>query len=172
VDWTPSEKAEPPGDPASFDAVDALAAPSGRRRQWRAPKPQAGAEVRLGSVVDGGLAPAVAAIVERGVLLRPHHARTLRAVVELSIDGPHPPVRMAFRGAYVLVEDGSAEAADLRVAGALADLIALMIAPTLGGLPSPIDPRGRAALGNVASRRIRVRGRIRLMRRLLVLMRI
>ena len=69
-------------------------------------------------------------------------------------------------------EDGPAQAPDLRVDGALADLISLMVAPLLRGLPSPMNARGRAALGMVVLRRVRVEGRLSLLRRLLAIIQI
>jgi hypothetical protein len=71
----------------------------------------------------------------------------------------------------VLVEDGEAVAPDLRVHGALPDLVSLLVAPLLGGLPSPINARGRAALGKVALGHVRIEGRLALVRRLLRLIR-
>ena len=64
----------------------------------------------------------------------------------------------------VLVEDGPAVAPGLRISGSLPDLAAMMVAPTLGGVPSPIDPRGRAAIGLFASRRVRIQGKLGLLR--------
>ena len=59
-----------------------------------------------------------------------------------------------------MVEDGPALAPALRISGALSDLVALLVVPLLGGVPSPIDARGRAALGMFASRRVRVEGEV------------
>jgi hypothetical protein len=42
-----------------------------------------------------------------------------------------------------------------------------MVAPLVGGLPNPIDRRGRSALGMVALGRVRVQGRLALLRRFL-----
>jgi hypothetical protein len=67
----------------------------------------------------------------------------------------------------VLVEDGSAAEPDLRISGSLPDLVGLMVAPLVGGLPNPITTRGRTALGRVALRRVRVEGRLGLMRQFL-----
>jgi hypothetical protein len=114
----------------------------------------------------------VLAIVERGVRRRPVLARALRAEVELALEEPYPPVRVVFGDRVVLVEDGPAVAPDLRVRGTLSDLVSLMVAPLLGGLPSPINARGRAALGMVALGRVRIEGRLGMMRRLLSLIRI
>ncbi len=65
-------------------------------------------EVRLGALAEGGLAPAIMAIVERGVARRPEQARALRIEVELRMDESYPPVRIVFGEDLVLVEDGPA----------------------------------------------------------------
>jgi hypothetical protein len=128
--------------------------------------------VRLGVLAEGGIAPAVAAIVERGVRRRPALAAGLRAEIELRIEGPYPPVRIVFGERLVLVEDAAAVAPDLRARGRLPDLVSMMVAPVLGGIPSPVHSRGRAALGKVMLGRVRVEGRLGLMRRLLAIVRI
>ena len=121
----------------------------------------------LGSLSQGGLAPAILAIVERGVSRRPALASGVRAEVQLDFDEGYPPVRVVFASQHVLVEDGVATAPDLRVSGALPDLVSLMMTPHLGGLPNPIAARGRAALGMIVLRRVRIQGRLGLLRRLL-----
>src|SRR5437763_5489116 len=115
-------------------------------------------QVRLGTLADGGLAPAIMAIVERGVNRRPAQARALGIEVELRMEESYPPVRVVFDEDLVLVEDGPGRAPALRISGALSDLVALLVAPVLGGVPSPIEPRGRAALAMFASRRVRIEG--------------
>jgi hypothetical protein len=122
--------------------------------------------------MEGGLAPAILGIIERGVRRRPVPARALRGEVELRIEDGYPPVRVAFGPDEVLVEDGAAEAADLRIRGSLPDLISLIVAPAVAGLPNPMNARGRAALQLVASRRVRVEGRLGLMRRVLAVIRV
>ncbi|MFL5822103.1 MAG: hypothetical protein ACJ764_01525 [Solirubrobacteraceae bacterium] len=124
-------------------------------------------EVRLGDLQQGGLAPAVMAIIDRGARRRPDLARSLNIEVELSFQEHHPPVRIMFGTDEVLVEDGPASAPALRIDGQLGDHIALMVAPVVGGLPSVFDPRGRAALGMVVSRRVRIHGSLGLLRRFL-----
>jgi len=126
--------------------------------------------IELGRIMQGGVAPAIMAIVDRGARKRPELARDLRAEIELNMEGGYPPVRILFGGDLVLVEDvedGSASEPDLRVSGTLADLVSLMVAPLVGGLPNPINRRGRAALGMVAQGRVKVEGRLGLLRRFL-----
>jgi len=129
-------------------------------------------EVRLGLLREGGLAPAIMALVERGVQRRPAQARALRLEVELQMEETYPPVRIVFGEDGVLVEDGPAVAPELRISGALPDLAALMVAPTFGGVPSPMDARGRAAIGLFTSRRVRIQGRVGALRSFVSLIRL
>jgi hypothetical protein len=110
--------------------------------------------------------------VERGVRRRPALANTILAEIEINLDEGYPPIRLVFGERLVLVEDGPGVAPDLKVNGALPDLISLMSTPTMAGLPNPINPRGRAALGMVALGRVRIEGRLGLMRRLLSVIRV
>jgi hypothetical protein len=151
---------------AELDIVEGRGTP--RRRHGHAVHPP---QVRLGALVEGGIAPAIMAIVERGVRRRPGIAMALNAEVEMNTDG-YPPVRIVFGERLVLVEDGPAVAPDVRVEGALPDLISLMVTPMWGGLPNPINARGRAAIGMVVLRRVRIEGKLGLMRRLLGVIRI
>jgi hypothetical protein len=123
--------------------------------------------VELGQVTKGGVAPAIMAIVDRGARSRPEQASALRAEIELNIAERYPPVRIVFDDGLVLVEDGSAVTPDLRVSGTLPDLVTLMVAPLVGGVPNPIAAKGRAALGLLALRRVRVDGPVTLMRQFL-----
>jgi hypothetical protein len=128
--------------------------------------------VRLGSMRPGGLAPAILAIVERGVQRRPVAARSLQAEVELRLDEGYPPIRIRFDQGSVLVEDGQGEQPDVRISGALPDLIGLMASPAVKGVPMPVNARGRAALGMMALGRVRIEGSRALVRRFLSLIRL
>ena len=139
----------------------------------RRPGPASDApHVQLGTLAEGGLSPAIMAIVERGVRRHPARAARFRAEIELALSEECPPVRVVFAEGHVLVEDGQSVAPDVRVQGTLPDLVSLMVAPTVGGLPSPVQARGRAALGMVAGRRVRFRGRLGLAREFLLIIRI
>jgi hypothetical protein len=124
-------------------------------------------EVRLGRLAEGGVAPAIMAIVDRGVQRRPQLSSDLRAEIELDMGKRYPPVRIVFDAGTVLVEDVPGEHPDLRVSGQLPDLVSLMVMPLVRGVPNPIGRRGRAALGMVALGRVRVEGRLGLLRRFL-----
>jgi hypothetical protein len=162
-----------PGEPeglsihtAELDVVESGAERPNRRPRAHHIPPQ----VRLGTLLEGGIAPAVAAIVERGVRRRPAMVAGLRVEVELKIEGPYPPVRVVVGDKLVLVEDGPAVQPDIRIEGGLTDLISMMVTPMLGGLPNLMDPKGRAAIGKVAFGHVRVEGRLGLMRRLLAIL--
>jgi hypothetical protein len=159
---------DPPADTSELDIVETGRPAPARPRDARVHPPQ----VMLGVLAEGGLAPAVMAIIERGVHRRPALARTLQAEVELHLEEHCPPVRIVFEARHVLVEDGPSAAPDLRIMGALADLASLMVAPLVAGLPSPISARGRAALGMVASGRVRIQGRLGVLRRFLSVIRV
>jgi hypothetical protein len=129
--------------------------------------------VVIGALSEGGLAPAIAAIVERGVQRRPDRANRLRFELEIRVRGPHPPTRVRFDAGTVLVEDGPAVEPAVVLEGTLADLVAVIASPVnRAGLPSPATPRGRAALTKLATGRVRVEGPLGLRRELLALLRI
>jgi len=157
----------PQAGPPTIEAMPTAPAPGPSHSVEHMPPP-----VRLGRLVEGGLAPAILAVVERGVHHRPALAAEFRAEVELALADAVGPVRIEFAGSHVLVEDGPALDPDLRIAGTMSDLTSLMVTPLVGGVPSPIRARGRAALGLVAGGRVRVTGRVGLMRRFLRLIRV
>jgi hypothetical protein len=136
------------------------------------PLPSHPPDIELGTLADGGLSPAILAIVERGVRRRPALAHELTAEIELVVTEQYPPVRIVFGERLVLVEDGRATAPDLRITGSLGDLVSLMVTPLVSGVPSPVRGRGRAALGLLMQGRVRVEGRLGLMRKFLSVIRI
>lgn len=128
--------------------------------------PSSPPQVVLGQFLEGGVSPAIMAIIDRGVRQHPELAQGLVAEVELSMEG-YPTVRILFEDAVVRVEDGNASEPDLRVSGSLPDLVALMVAPLVAGVPNPFRPGGRAAIGSLAGRRVRIQGRPGMLRRFL-----
>jgi hypothetical protein len=126
--------------------------------------------VRLGETSLDGIAPAIYALIERGVERRPEIARRIRGRVEIRPAEDIDPVRLEFTDLGVLIEDGSWEAPDVVIAGRLPDIVHLTIAPNLAGIPNPAVRGGRAAFGHITRRRVRITGRRQLGRRLLQLM--
>jgi hypothetical protein len=128
--------------------------------------------VRLGRVAQNGIAPALFALVERGVDRNPGAASALRGRAELRFAEGYPPVVVASEGTGLLVEDvePGERVADLVVTGSLPDVLSLASAPQAGGLPKLTSRQGRAALATVARRRVRIVGSKQLARRLLRLL--
>jgi hypothetical protein len=126
--------------------------------------------VRLGVLAEDGIAPGIYAIVARGVERRPDLARTLQGEVSFFFEEGFAPVRVAFGADEVLVEDGESPEPDVVVTGRLPDIVALTVAPTVGGVPNPLNARGRSVLGNLATGRVKVSGNRMLGRRLLALL--
>lgn len=126
--------------------------------------------VRLGALLEGGIAPSVLALVDRGALRRPGLASAMRGELELRFDEGYPPVRITFAGAEIVVEDGPAKAPLLVVAGRLPDVVQLMTAPLVGGWPNPLTARGRQSLARIADGRVEITGRRLLARKVLRLL--
>lgn len=114
--------------------------------------------VRLGVTAHDGIAPTLFALLERGVGRRPELARAMHGRVELQFDEDIAPVRIAFEGDAVLVEDGEWEAADLVVAGRLPHVVHLTTTPMLGGIPNPATRHGRTTLARLRRRHVTVEG--------------
>ena len=142
-------------------------------------------EVKLGEVAGNGISAAMFGLIERGAHKRPRIAKGLRGTVELRFKEDFAPVRVTFRAKDVVIEDvvEPAEDApkrrrkrsnppDLVISGALPDVVQLASAPLVGGLPTPTNARGRAALARVAGGRVRIEGNPLLARRLLKLLEI
>lgn len=133
-------------------------------------------QVRLGAIREGGIAPSVFALVERGAGLRPAAARALAGRVALLVfDEGYAPTRIAFEREQIVVEDAADDSGphpDVVISGPLPEIVGITAAPLVGGVPKLTTRAGRAALGSVASGRVRIQGRRGVARRLLVLLRI
>lgn len=135
-----------------------------------APAEIAAPPVTLGATSHDGIAASIFALVERGVERRPMLAEGLRGEVELRFEEDIAPVTICFAGQAVEIRDGASEHPTLVVSGRLPHIVALTTAPLLGGVPSPIARRGRAALARVANGGVKVDGDRALGRKLLRLM--
>jgi hypothetical protein len=78
--------------------------------------------------------------------------------VELRFAEDIAPVRIAFDGDAVTVEDGGWEAPDLIVEGRLPHVVHLTTTPMLAGIPNPATRHGRTTLGRLRRGHVAVRG--------------
>jgi hypothetical protein len=132
--------------------------------------PPRGPKVRLGRTSANGVAPSFYGLVERGIERRPDVARRMRGRVVLRFHEEIDPLRVTFRAKTVVVEDGDLRKPDLAIAGRMPDIVHFATAPHWRGVPNPVARRGRAALGHVASRRVKLTGDANLARRLVRLL--
>jgi hypothetical protein len=125
-------------------------------------------------MVEDGVAPSILGLIERGVAREPELAAQMRGRIVFRFAEDFSPLRVSFRPRSVLVEDGDLRKPDLVISGRLPDIVHFATVPILGGrfhgLPDPRRQRGRAALGRLARRRVRVEGDNTLARRLLRLL--
>jgi hypothetical protein len=125
-------------------------------------------------MVDDGVAPSIFGLLERGAEKRPEVAARMRGRIVFRFVEEFSPLRIAFKPKTVVIEDGDLRKPDLVITGRLPDIVHFLTVPTLrgrlGGVPDPRAPRGRKALGRVASGRVKVEGDTRLGRRLLQLL--
>jgi hypothetical protein len=125
-------------------------------------------------MVEDGVAPSIFGLIERGIAREPALASKMRGRVVFRFAEEFSPLRITFRPKSVVVEDGDLRKPDLVISGRLPDIVHFATVPTLGGrlhgLPDPRQPRGRAALGRLASGRVKVDGDNALARRLIRLL--
>jgi hypothetical protein len=106
--------------------------------------------VNLGSVADGSVAPAIRAIVERGVQRRPQLAAE-PGRIRLRFQEGWPAVLIVL-GDRVVVCDNETAPADVEISATLPDLVTLLTTPLAKGIPNPIRREGRAAIGLLRGR--------------------
>ncbi len=125
-------------------------------------------------MVEHGVAPSIFGLIERGIAREPRLLEEMRGRVVFRFEEEFSPLRITFRPRSVVVEDGDSRKPDLVITGRLPDIVHFATVPTLRGrlhgVPDPRRPKGRAALGRLASGRIQVEGDRVLARRLLRLL--
>jgi hypothetical protein len=131
-------------------------------------------KVRLGRMVENGVAPSILGLIERGIAREPELAAELRGRVVFRFRDDFSPLRVTFKPRTVVVEDGDLRKPDLVIAGRLPDIVHMATVPMLGGrlggVPDPRAPKGRAALARLASGRVHLDGDTALARRVLRLL--
>jgi hypothetical protein len=131
-------------------------------------------KVRLGRMVEDGVAPSILGLIERGISREPELASRLRGRVVFRWREDFAPLRIMFRPRTVVIEDGDLRKPDLVISGRLPDIVHFATVPTLRGrlhgVPDPRVAKGRAALGRLASGRVHIEGDTRLARRVLRLL--
>ena len=130
--------------------------------------------VRLGRMVEDGVAPSIFGLIERGIAREPSLAAEMRGLVVFRFAEDFSPLRITFKSRSVVVEDGDSRKPDLVIEGSLPDIVHFATVPTLRGrlhgVPDPRQPRGRKALRRLADGRVRIEGNRVLGRRLLRLL--
>lgn len=130
--------------------------------------------VRLGRMVEDGVAPSIYGLIERGIAREPTLAAQMRGRVVFRFTEEFSPLRIHFKPRSIVIEDGDSREPDLVIAGRLPDIVHFATVPTLGGrlhgVPDPRQPRGRKALRRLADGRVRIDGDRVLGRRLLRLL--
>jgi hypothetical protein len=109
-----------------------------------------------------GLASMVADLIEQNLARDP----TRRALLRPSVAVLHAPdadvtVYLRIERGGVRVGDGDVPDAHLRIRSDSGRLLDLTTAPLRAGLPDPLQPEGRAIVGDLVRRRIRIRGLLR-----------
>jgi hypothetical protein len=130
--------------------------------------------VRLGRMVEDGVAPSIFGLIERGIVREPSLAAEMRGRVVFRFAEDFSPLRITFKARSVVIEDGDSRKPDLVIEGSLPDIVHFATVPTLRGrlhgVPDPRQPRGRKALRRLADGRVRIEGNRILGRRLLRLL--
>ncbi|MFB3738008.1 MAG: hypothetical protein ACE14W_03465 [Candidatus Velamenicoccus archaeovorus] len=117
-----------------------------------------------GGARPDGLASMVGGLIEANLARHPDRARLLRpAVVDLSALDAGVSVSLAIETDRVVVAPtaGANGRPHVHVLANASDLLLLASAPLRLGLPDPLSTRGRAVLGGLVRRRIRIRGLLR-----------
>ena len=150
-----------------------------RKKTTRARTPRKKHAVKLGRLADNGISPSMYGLVEHGASRRPKIAKELRGTLELRFSEDFAPVRVVFAHDGILVEDvfpptkdEKPPKPDLVISGSLPQIVHLASAPLFGGVPRPTNAHGRAALANVAGRKVKIEGSPLLARRVLKLLEI
>jgi len=108
-----------------------------------------------------GLAVMVGTLIEQNLERDPSRLRLLRpSLTCLSATDADVSITIRTSPGRVEICDGLADEAQVTISSDSARLLDLTATPLRFGLPDAFDPRGRAMLGNVIRRRVRIRGMV------------
>jgi hypothetical protein len=114
-----------------------------------------------------GLATMVGGLIDRNLERDPARRRLLRpALVTITVPDAGVAITLRLERGNVEIRDGADASAHLAIVADSERLMALTSVPLRIGLPDALDRRGRAVLGDVLARRVRIRGLVRHPRRL------
>jgi hypothetical protein len=117
------------------------------------------AQVVYADADPSGLASMLGGLIEQNLARDPARERLLTPSL-VAIDAPDAGVSVTLRidPHRIIVIDGADAHASIQVSADSARLLALTAAPLRFGFPDPLRPAGRAALADVASGRVKIRG--------------
>jgi hypothetical protein len=106
-----------------------------------------------------GLASMVGGLIEQNLARDPARRRLLRpSVAQIEASDAEVTITIRTEPGHVAIEDRGSADAHVTITADASRLLALTSAPLRFGLPDALDQRGRAVLGDVLARRIRIRG--------------
>jgi hypothetical protein len=114
-----------------------------------------------------GLATMVGGLIDQNLERDPARRRLLRpALVTITVPDAGVAITLRLERGNVEIRDGADTSAHVAIVADSERLMALTSVPLRIGLPDALDRRGRAVLGDVLARRVRIRGLVRHPRRL------
>jgi hypothetical protein len=114
-----------------------------------------------------GLATMVGGLIDQNLERDPARRRLLRpALVTITVPDAGVAITLRLERGNVEIRDGADASGHLAIVADSERLMALTSVPLRIGLPDALDRRGRAVLGDVLARRVRIRGLVRHPRRL------
>jgi hypothetical protein len=118
------------------------------------------AEVRFIDHEPNGLAAMLGALIQANLTVHPDRARYLAPPAVFSIHAPDAEVGVSIRlsTGRVVIRNGVVGRAHVRIEADSGSLIGLTAVPLRFGLPDVTTKEGRAVIGDVIGRRLRIRG--------------
>jgi hypothetical protein len=119
------------------------------------------AEIVLEGDEPVGLAQMIAGLVEGNIAADPEKARLLestRGAVEIRVPDAGVTIGLKFVPGSLTVTSGPVAGANLRITTDSDALLGLSTVPLRFGLPDPLTEEGRATVGQLLTRKLKLRG--------------